>query len=219
MNKYTIVRPWQSEMIIEKSRFICQLQKARTETEAQAYIKTLKKKYWDANHNCSAYIIGKDGGIQRSNDDGEPSGTAGIPMLEVLRKKQIFNTVAVVTRYFGGVKLGAGGLIRAYTCSVAEALSEAGLAEVISMGRYSFEWEIKAVGKVLNLLYQQQLFQVGTVEYAACAKINLTLKAADKKAAEKWLTQQLSKTIELQEEERYEEELATEEKKTSPVRL
>jgi len=204
--KYTIVRPWQSEMLVEKSRFICHLQKAATEEEAQEQIKILKKKYWDAAHNCSAYIIGKEGVAQRSNDDGEPSGTAGLPMLEVLRKKGIYNAVAVVTRYFGGVKLGAGGLVRAYTNSVVQTLPGAGLAQVVRMGRYSFLWELEAVGKVLNLLYRQQVFRVGQVDYGPRAKINLVLEAADKVKAENWLTQKLSQRIELQEEEFYDEE-------------
>ncbi len=206
MIKYTIVRPWQSEMVVEKSRFICHLQKAATEEEAQEQIKILKKKYWDATHNCSAYIIGKEASAQRSNDDGEPSGTAGLPMLEVLRKKGIYNAVAVVTRYFGGVKLGAGGLVRAYTNSVAQTLQGAGLAKVVKMGRYSFLWELEAVGKVLNLLYQQQLFRVDTVDYGSRAKINLVLEAVYKGKAENWLTDNLSRKIELQEEAFYDEE-------------
>jgi len=206
MNKYTIVRPWQNEMVVEKSRFICHLQKAATEEEAQEQIKILKKKYWDATHNCSAYIIGKEASAQRSNDDGEPSGTAGLPMLEVLRKKGIYNVVVVVTRYFGGVKLGVGGLVRAYTNSVVQTLPSAGLAQVVRMGHYSFFWELEAVGKVLNLLYQQQVFRVGPVDYGPRAKINLILEAVDKVKAEKWLTENLSRSIELQEDEFYDEE-------------
>ena len=110
MSLYTIVRDCQHEIVIEKSRFICTLKKAATEEEAQDFIKETKKEYWDATHNCSAYIIGESGAAQRSNDDGEPSGTAGLPMLEVLRKNNLHNVAAVVTRYFGGILLGAGGL-------------------------------------------------------------------------------------------------------------
>jgi len=206
MNCYTIVRPWQNESKIEKSRFICNLQKVTTEAQAQGYIKEMKKKYWDATHNCSAYVLGKDCTAQRSNDDGEPSGTAGGPMLEVLRKNGIYDTVAVVTRYFGGIKLGTGGLVRAYTNSVVAALEGAGLATVVIMGRYSFFWEVNAVGKVLNLIYGQQLFTVGSVEYGDRAKLTLVLEAAHKSEAEEWLTENLSRVVELREEITYGEE-------------
>ena len=206
MNEYIVVHPWESETLIEKSRFICHLQKVTTEEEAQVYIKAVKKNHRDATHNCSAYVIGKEGTVQKASDDGEPSGTAGLPMLEVLRKKKIYNTVAVVTRYFGGIKLGAGGLVRAYTNSVAEALEGASLGQVIAMGRYSFVWELEAVGKVLNILYQQQLFTVGAVEYGSRAKVNLALEAADKVDVENWLTEKLSRIVVLEEEEIYGQE-------------
>jgi uncharacterized YigZ family protein len=206
MNHYTIVRQWQNETRVEKSRFICNLQKVDTEAEAQEYIKEMKKKYWDATHNCSAYVIGKECESQRSNDDGEPSGTAGLPMLEVLRKNGLYNVVAVVARYFGGIKLGAGGLVRAYTNSVVAALDGAGLAKVVTMGRYSFLCDINVVGKVLNLLYQQKLFVLGPVEYGERAQVNLVFEATDKKKAEEWLTENLCRVIELQEEATYGEE-------------
>jgi uncharacterized YigZ family protein len=206
MNCYTIVRPWQNETKIEKSRFICNLQKVTTEAEAQCYIRAMKKKYWDATHNCSAYVLGKDLAVQRANDDGEPSGTAGGPMLEVLRKNGIYDTVAVVTRYFGGIKLGTGGLVRAYTNSVVAALEGAGLATVVIMGRYSFFWEVNAVGKALNLIYGQQLFTVAQVEYENRAKVTLVLEVTHKSKAEEWLTENLSRVVELREEVTYEEE-------------
>jgi len=206
MNYYTIVRPWKNETRVEKSRFICNLQKVTSEAEAQEYIKEMKKQYWDATHNCSAYVVGKDLAVQRSTDDGEPSGTAGMPMLEVLRKNGIYNVVAVVTRYFGGIKLGTGGLARAYAGSVVTALEGAGLAQIVAMGSYSFWWEINAVGKVLNLIYQQKLFSLGSVEYGARAKVNLVLETADKQKVEEWLTENLSRVIELKEEATYGEE-------------
>ena len=206
MNEYIVVHPWKNETLVEKSRFVCHLQKATTEEDAQEYIKTVKKNYRDATHNCSAYIIGKEGEAQKASDDGEPSGTAGLPMLEVLRKKGIYNTVVVVTRYFGGIKLGAGGLVRAYTNSVVEALAGASLAQVIIMGRYSFVWDLEAVGKVLNILYQQKMFTVGTVEYSRRARVNLVLEAADKVMVENWLTEKLCRAVELEEEEVYGQE-------------
>ena len=206
MNKYTIAEPIRQEITIEKSRFICSLAKVATEEEAQEFIKKIKKEYWDATHNCSAYVIGENSKAERSSDDGEPSGIAGLPMLEVLRKNSLYNVAAVVTRYFGGVKLGAGGLVRAYTGSVAEAVEAAGRAEVVPMGVYSFLWDVDAVGKVLNILYQQELFAIGDVDYGTRAKICVIVPRADKEKTENWLTEALRKKIELEQEKIYGEE-------------
>lgn len=111
---------------IKKSRFICHLKRVKTEEEARDFIQRIKKEHHKANHNCSCFILGENAEIKRSSDDGEPSGTAGVPVLTVLEKQGLTDTVAVVTRYFGGIKLGAGGLIRAYAGSVAKAIDEIG---------------------------------------------------------------------------------------------
>ncbi|GFH42605.1 YigZ family protein [Lactococcus hodotermopsidis] len=116
---------------IKKSRFICQLKRVYTEDEARAFIAAVKKQHHKANHNVSAFTIGDNQEIQRSSDDGEPSGTAGIPMLEILKKRELINVAAVVTRYFGGIKLGAGGLIRAYAGSVNHAIDTVGLVAIV----------------------------------------------------------------------------------------
>lgn len=195
---FTIVKDFRHEIVIEKSRFICTLKKVQNETEAQEFIKNTKKEFWDATHNCSAYVV--DELAQRSSDDGEPSGTAGIPMLEVLRKNYLVQTAAVVTRYFGGIKLGAGGLVRAYTNSVAEAVRASGIAEIILFGRYSFMYDLNDVGRILNLLYQQQLFTVADVEYELRAKVILRMREEDKAQAEAWLTEHLNRPIELEQE-------------------
>lgn len=113
--------------MIKKSRFIATLVPVRGIAEADAEIAALRKRYWDARHNCTALVIGTHAEQQRSSDDGEPSGTAGVPMLEVLRHRNLTDLVAVVTRYFGGVLLGAGGLVRAYSGAVSEALDRASL--------------------------------------------------------------------------------------------
>ncbi|MBR8741666.1 YigZ family protein [Nocardiopsis sp. MG754419] len=125
----TIRRGGEHEIEIRKSRFICAMARVGDEEAARAFIAERRKEHWNANHNCTAYVLGEDGGVQRSSDDGEPAGTAGVPMLEVLRHRRITDTVAVVTRYFGGTKLGAGGLIRAYGNSVSAAVEEFGLWE------------------------------------------------------------------------------------------
>ncbi len=195
---FTIVKDFRQEIVIEKSRFICTLKKVHSEAEAQEFIKTIKKEFWDATHNCSAYIV--DEMAQRSSDDGEPSGTAGLPMLEVLRKNKLTNTAAVVTRYFGGIKLGAGGLVRAYTNSVAEAVKATGIAQKVLVSKFSFIYDLNEVGKILNILYQQQLFEIADVEYGLKAKVILKMKDSDKEAAETWLTESLNKVVQLERE-------------------
>jgi len=206
MNKYTIYAPVSKEIVIEKSHFICTINKVHSEEEAQTFLKKQKKQYWNATHNCSAYIIGQTSLAERSNDDGEPSGTAGLPMLEVLHKHSLYDVAAVVTRYFGGIKLGAGGLIRAYTSSVVEALKIADLAEVVLMGHYTFLWNVADVGKILNILYQGQLFTIEDVVYGSRAQIKLLLPVADQTTVEAWLTEALQNKVELTEESRYGQE-------------
>jgi uncharacterized YigZ family protein len=126
---YTVKTTGEHEIIIEKSHFIAQISRVETEREAQEFIQAIKKKHWNATHNCSAYLIGENDQIQKANDDGEPSGTAGVPILEVLKKRNLKDTVVVVTRYFGGIKLGAGGLIRTYGKSTSEGLNAVGVVE------------------------------------------------------------------------------------------
>jgi len=121
----SIKEPAEAEQEIKKSRFIGRLYPVSSLEEAQALLDGLKKKYADASHHCSAMVVGEMGEFTRCSDDGEPSGTAGVPMLEVLKKSGLTNLLAVVTRYFGGTLLGAGGLVRAYAGSVAEALRQA----------------------------------------------------------------------------------------------
>ncbi|MFQ6917276.1 YigZ family protein [Veillonella rogosae] len=118
----SVAKEFRHEYIVDKSRFITTIYPCTTEEEAQAFIGRINKEFWDATHNCTAYALGPKQEQQRSSDNGEPSGTAGKPMLEVLKKTGVTNVAVVVTRYFGGIKLGAGGLIRAYSHSVAETL-------------------------------------------------------------------------------------------------
>ena len=141
----------QAELVEKKSRFIATIRPVSSEEEAVAFIEEMKKKYYDARHNCSAFVIGSKGELTRSSDDGEPSGTAGRPMLEVLTGSGIRN-IAVVTRYFGGVLLGTGGLVRAYSGAVKMALEQ---CETITR-RYGVQMLIKTdyngVGKIQYLL-------------------------------------------------------------------
>ncbi|EHJ51792.1 YigZ family protein [Streptococcus macacae] len=130
MNYKTIAKDGITEEIIKKSRFICQSKRIFSEEEGRSFISQIKKEHYKASHSCSAMIIGENSNIKRSSDDGEPSGTAGIPMLSVLEKNQLTNLIVVTTRYFGGIKLGTGGLIRAYSGSVANNLKTLGLINV-----------------------------------------------------------------------------------------
>ena len=126
----TIKEDGQVQEEIKKSRFICHIKRVTTEDEARNFIQAVKKEHYKATHNCSAFILGERSEMKRSSDDGEPSGTAGVPMLGVLENHQLTNVCAVVTRYFGGIKLGAGGLIRAYAGSVALAIKEIGSVHI-----------------------------------------------------------------------------------------
>ncbi|GAW99802.1 YigZ family protein [Secundilactobacillus mixtipabuli] len=130
-NYLTIKTGGSHELEIKKSRFVCSLQRVTTKEEADAFIASIRQKNPKANHNCFAYLLGEHDEIQRESDDGEPSGTAGVPILEVLKRMAIHDVVAVVTRYFGGIKLGAGGLIRAYSNSTSRAIEQVGLVKKV----------------------------------------------------------------------------------------
>lgn len=153
------------EIVIEKSRFISYVQRAESEEEANAFVERIKKKHWNATHNCSAYLIGENDQIQKANDDGEPSGTAGVPMLETLKKKALKDVVVVVTRYFGGIKLGAGGLVRAYTQSVTEGLKAAKIIERTLHQLIKVTIEYPLLGKIENELRNQTPYMIETIEY------------------------------------------------------
>lgn len=150
------------EEIIKKSRFICHLKRITSEEEGRNYIAAIKKEHYKAKHSCSAMIIGERGEIKRSSDDGEPSGTAGVPMLTVLEKQELTNVVAVVTRYFGGIKLGAGGLIRAYAGSVAHATKEIGLVHVKEQAGLKLTLTYPQYQVFANFLEQENLTEQNT---------------------------------------------------------
>lgn len=172
----------------KKSRFIATLRPVTSEEEAAAFIAEIKKKYWDARHNCSAYIIGKRGEITRCSDDGEPSGTAGRPMLEVLTGSGVTNAAVVVTRYFGGTLLGTGGLVRAYTQAVKAGLENS----VIGMVTEGVELEVIAdyndAEKVKYLLSQKNIEPVKT-EYSVDVTLILQVPSDDADSIEKEITE------------------------------
>lgn len=145
-----------AELLIQKSRFIGYAARAETEEQAVGFIESIKSMHKSANHNCSAYMIGENDSIQKANDDGEPSGTAGVPILEVLKKKQLKDTVIVVTRYFGGIKLGSGGLIRAYGKAASEALAASGIVERRLHALMKVTIDYTWLGKIENEIRQSE---------------------------------------------------------------
>lgn len=145
----------EGEIVEKKSRFIATVRKCETEAEATAFVEEMKKKYWDARHNCSAFVIGSRGELTRCSDDGEPSGTAGRPMLEVLLGEGLRNIAVVVTRYFGGTLLGTGGLVRAYTQAVKEGLAHCKFGKMRYGCEFQAETDYNSVGKLLYLLGQR----------------------------------------------------------------
>lgn len=142
----------EGELIEKKSRFIATVIPAESEEEALAFIEAMKKKYWNATHNCSAYVIGEKGQLKRCSDDGEPSGTAGRPMLEVLEGEGIRNVAVVVTRYFGGTLLGTGGLVRAYSASVKAGLASSVIITKNPGVKLKIETDYTGLGKIQYLL-------------------------------------------------------------------
>ncbi|WP_430494443.1 YigZ family protein [Rossellomorea marisflavi] len=185
---YTVKGPGENEIVIERSRFIAHVARAETEEDAQAFIADIKKKHWDATHNCSAYMIGENNLIQKANDDGEPSGTAGVPMLEVLKKRDLKDTVVVVTRYFGGIKLGAGGLIRAYGKSTSEGLNATGVVERKLMRIMKTKIDYTWLGKVENETRSSH-YQLKEIHYLDAVEVEVYVEEAAKDDFTSWMTE------------------------------
>ena len=181
----TIAKSFQSSIDIKKSQFICRLFPAQNELEAKKIIREISEEYKDATHNCTAYVVSDGEGY---DDNGEPGGTAGRPMLNVLKKNEMENVVAIVTRYFGGIKLGAGGLVRAYSKSVLETLS---IAEIVEMElyelfRFSFEYQdIKTIDSELrgkNLAIVEKQYEAHVVYFVACQNVEMINSIQEKLA-------------------------------------
>ena len=175
------------EIVIQRSRFICTLKRIDGFDDALSFVKSVKKKYSDATHNCYAFISNSAGTEQRFSDDGEPQGTAGQPMLEVLKKKGISMTAAVVTRYFGGVKLGAGGLVSAYTRAVAETVENAKIVKNV----VGVSLEIKCGYEMYNALLQAlkgKIFATLSTDFADNVKMTIAVPKEDADNIEKDIT-------------------------------
>ena len=165
-----VAQDGEHEIVVDKSRFICHVKRVYNDQDAMEFIKEIKKIHWNATHNCSAYQVGDFNEIQKANDDGEPSGTAGVPMLEVLRKQGIKNCVVVVTRYFGGIKLGAGGLIRAYAGSVNHAIEAVGLVEFINQRELILNLDYSLYDSLQRFLIDQKI-KISDSEFLSDIKV------------------------------------------------
>lgn len=177
---YRMVKQYGEASFIErKSRFISYAMPVTTEEEAVQFLNTIRKKHYDATHNCYAYIIGENGEIQRSSDDGEPAGTAGIPILEIIRKEGLTNTIVVVTRYFGGILLGAGGLIRAYAEGAKCAISAAGVIEVKAFSIFAIHIDYSYLGKIQHEAAKKQ-YIIQDIDYTDIVKIKLLVSPKHK---------------------------------------
>jgi uncharacterized YigZ family protein len=181
-----IARDGVHEIEIQRSRFLCSVGRVRDEVEAAAFIAEVRKEHWSANHNCSAF---RAGGTQRSSDDGEPAGTAGVPMLEVLIRRELTDTVAVVTRYFGGVKLGAGGLVRAYGRAVSEAVDAIGTLGRARFATFGIAVDHAEAGRVENAL-RAAGHRIADIAYDRRATITVHVPETDTAAFHEWLASQ-----------------------------
>ena len=167
----------------KKSRFIATLRPVETEEEAVQFINEMKKKYWDARHNCSAFVIGKNHELSRCSDDGEPSGTAGRPMLEVLLREDIHNVAVVVTRYFGGTLLGTGGLVRAYQKSVQEGIKNCVLFEKQIGRMLTIDTDYNGMGK-LQYLFANEDIQIMEIRYSDIVAMDVMIPEPQKDSLE-----------------------------------
>ncbi len=183
-----IVEEGTGEITEKKSRFIATVKRVGSEEEAVAFVEAMKKKYWDASHNCSAMVIGERGELTRCSDDGEPSGTAGRPMLEVLLAEKLRNAAVVVTRYFGGTLLGTGGLVRAYTQAVKAGLSGCKLGTMRAGVRLEVLTDYNGIGKILYIMGTKGIEPEDSL-YTDTVQLVLLVPAEDKEALCKEFTE------------------------------
>lgn len=177
-----------TELEIRKSRFICALARVHTEDEATAFIAARRREHRTATHNCTAYVLGDLADISKSNDDGEPSGTAGVPMMEVLHRRDLTNIVAVVTRYFGGIKLGAGGLVRAYGQSVAAAIDDVGVVERVPFHTVLVTVDHTRAGRFTADLHSRGM-TLGETTYGAGVTTEVRVPVEDFEAFMDWVAE------------------------------
>lgn len=193
-----VIEGAQGEIIEKKSRFIATVKPVNDESEAVAFIDEIKKKYWDARHNCSAFVIGEHNELTRCSDDGEPSGTAGRPMLEVLLGEEVHNVAVVVTRYFGGVLLGTGGLVRAYQAAVKEGLACAKIAVQRKGKIYALTMEYNEWGRVQSYLASNS-YNIESTDYSDKVFSKIIVPVSDLEQATKQLVEITNGKIDIEE--------------------
>ncbi|SDM21238.1 YigZ family protein [Sediminibacillus halophilus] len=197
LNSYfTVKSEGSDEVVIQKSRFIGHVKRVETEEKAQAFVSEIKKRHHDATHNCSAYMIGEQNLIQKANDDGEPSGTAGVPILEVLKKKDLKDTAVVVTRYFGGIKLGAGGLIRAYSSTTSQALETTGIVKRQLMQNFLVTADYALLGKLENQLRNSQ-YLLKDIAYQENVEFSVYVESGQEEGFTEWMVDLTSDQAEI----------------------
>ncbi|WP_411843498.1 YigZ family protein [Salinicoccus sp. HZC-1] len=187
-----------TETTINKSRFIAYIRRTSTDEAAKAFISEIKKKHKDANHNCSAYIIGESALIQKADDDGEPSGTAGVPILEVLKREGMYDTTVVVTRYFGGIKLGGGGLIRAYSGAASDAVKAAGKVVKTPVIPIKITMDYTNTSRFEHFISETDI-KIKDTQYTDKVSYLIHVKEADKETFMKRLLEITKNTHELEE--------------------
>ena len=173
---FTVNGETENVVIIERSKFICNIKGIENEEEAKDYVEIIRKRHSLANHCCYAYIADDKGLIQKFSDAGEPQGTAGLPMLEVLKNKKIFKAVAVVTRYFGGIKLGTGGLTRAYGGSVSDCLSKAKIGKMVMSNLLGVSPDYEGYSRLLKVLSDENVLVVST-EFENLVNVKIAVKS------------------------------------------
>ena len=183
----TLIRDAQDEFIVNKSRFIGHGRPCETEEEALAFLAEMRAKYRDATHNCYAYIIGANMGVMRYSDDGEPGGTAGMPIIEVMKARGVTNCAVVVTRYFGGVLLGAGGLVRAYTQGAVAAINAAGVGVMHPTARYLMEIPYPMLNR-MDYFLKDEPVRVEDKTFTDVITYTLVVRCADEEGFLKRLT-------------------------------
>lgn len=184
-----IAQAGRHEIEVRKSRFICSVTRVACEEEASSFVEMMRKEFWNASHNCVAGSIAEAGRFQRSNDDGEPAGTAGTPMLEVLRRRQLTDTVVVVTRYFGGVMLGVGGLIRAYGRAVTETIDAIGIVERQTLTRISIRIGHDDAGRFEHALRSAGYPLQGVTYDGAGVRFSLTMDPGILSGFDAWVAE------------------------------
>ncbi len=184
-----IVRESTTEIEIKKSKFIANVKPVVTEEEAKEYINNIKKTHRKATHNVPVYLLGNNYEVQRYSDDGEPTGTAGLPVLRMLMNEQVSNLAVVITRYFGGIKLGKGGLVRAYTSSAQKGIEASGLSEVLDLVLLEFELDYNIQNKFIHTLESTYTYYENSVEYTDVIKYSYYLPQEELRSFEQFMTE------------------------------